>query len=1063
MNNFNADITEQFERLCKKAPGANAISYRHHLVTYAELDQKVSDLASYLANLINIDGKIIGVCIDSSLETATGILAVWKAGGILLPLHPGSPVVNRIISYCKPELILCTKSEMAGLPDNNSNFVLFDEFAERSAEKIPAVSKCNVLQDTKAVILYRFGNTGEIEEYALSHEMLIGHLNGLQEMYRFHPEDKVLFDSFQNLDDFLELLLPALLHGAEVLFNKSNNIKEFAACVSGSKVTHIKTGMNTWRRLIPELEKNNKRAEPVNCIISGTAPVYKIFLDRWRALFNKYPKAILVYSHPVFNLSVAYRIVYEEASVNDFWLSVNKPVIGFSLRILDEHFKDVPDNVEGWLFVWHNLFKSVKTLSSSMTNTAMLDADTRFMRTNSTAKYLTNGDIAIADKKCFQSVSATEITAIEVDIFSELKVDDLLIEEIAIKGQNTLVAYLVPGTLWRSGEDETSAKLYSILRKYNIACRYATLKMIPLTALGETDRRYLSEIVLSELDFNHYDSPENETEKRLSAIWKKLLRREFIHMSDDFFVLGGNSLQAIQLASRVSLEFRVAIGPREIMEHSSIRSLSKLISRKPLTVLLSPEPIPVSDFYPTSHAQKRLWLQYAAKGETAAYHISGAIIYEVAINVTAFEKAFHTLIERHEALRTTFHMVEGEIMQKIHEPQASGVSMEFIDLVSNPFQNGVLEKMMQEETTIKFDLKNGPLVKGKLIRNERRRFVFLLTMHHIVSDGWSVGVLKKEIESLYEAFTTGRQSPLLPLPFQYRDYVAWMNNLLSGNDCSKDRNYWNNKLGGDLPVLDLPIDIPRQQAGQAKAGYYRFQLDEDLTRDLTKYGESKGATLFMTLLALLKVLLYKYTRQNDIVVGSPVLGRNHPLLENQVGMYLNYLVLKSKISGLEPFKSFLGNVAQTVLEAFEHQLYPYDQLIEDLQIKPEKDRNPLYDVLVVMNTLGYIDEQTDGRSSSIADSSSQIRELNDGFSKVDLSFLFTDLPLLQIDIEYRRNLYEDKTIKKIAEDFKLLVNTLLASDNLTVNQLKNALMDWKEKEEHVEFEESTLRCIDEHF
>ena len=309
----------------------------------------------------------------------------------------------------------------------------------------------------------------------------------------------------------------------------------------------------------------------------------------------------------------------------------------------------------------------------------------------------------------------------------------------------------------------------------------------------------------------------------------------------------------------------------------------------------------------------------------------------------ALEQAFETLIERHESLRTTFITVDGEPRQRIRSFAESGFKVAEVNLRGDRDGEEKAREYAQQESIRPFDLEQGPLLRCVLLELESDRSLFLFTMHHIISDGWSMGVLIKEVLSLYEAYSSGRSNPLLPLRIQYKDYTYWQNSQLTGEGLQVHRDYWLNQLLGDLPVLDLPTDYARPAVKTYNGHSVSYVLEPLLSRKLQDLSNRSGSSLFMTLLAGINVLLYRYTGQEDIILGSPIAGRVHSDLEGQIGFYINMLALRTRLSGDESFEDLLEKVKETSLNAYEHQVYPFDKLVEELDLQRDMSRSAVYD------------------------------------------------------------------------------------------------------------------------
>ncbi|NIM15011.1 MAG: amino acid adenylation domain-containing protein [Candidatus Aminicenantes bacterium] len=464
------------------------------------------------------------------------------------------------------------------------------------------------------------------------------------------------------------------------------------------------------------------------------------------------------------------------------------------------------------------------------------------------------------------------------------------------------------------------------------------------------------------------------------------------------------------------------------------------------------EPVEESEHYEVSHAQKRLWVLYWFEEEQIAYNIPSAYLFEGELNVKALEKAFETFVKRHEILRTNFIEVEGEPRQKVHEYNHERFRIEHIDLTGDRDVENRARAIADKEAITVFDLEKGPLVRLKLLYLEEYRYVLLFTMHHIIFDGWSRGVFVREIILLYNVYLEGKENPLPPLEIQYMDYSAWHNKLLKEGKLEDHQQYWWKRFKGDIPVLELPTDYPRPAVKTYNGRRLCFVLERMLGNSLKELSQSIGGSLFMVLLASVKVLLYRYTGQEDIVIGSPVAGRIHGDLENLVGFFLSMLPLRTQFSGEVGFREFLLRVKDTVLGAFEHQVYPFDCLVDDLQIERDFSRSPLFDVMLVLqNTEKGIEggEKMKGV---------HVRGFFADFplSKHDITFTFEEAEEeILLFIEYNTDLFGQSRVEQMAAHYKGIITSILKDPGVSLNQI--AYLSDEEKHQLLEdFNDTTV-------
>ena len=542
--------------------------------------------------------------------------------------------------------------------------------------------------------------------------------------------------------------------------------------------------------------------------------------------------------------------------------------------------------------------------------------------------------------------------------------------------------------------------------------------------------------------FTKYIPPQNKQQERLVSIWKEVLKITSPGIDDNFFESGGHSLTAMQIISRIHKEFHVEISIRTFSENPNIRSLSDVITQQETSKLNEIEILPEKPYYDVSHSQKRLWILDKTEEHFTAYNLSMGFIFKGNLDSKAFKRALRITVNRHESLRTTFVEINGEPLQRIHKFE----NFEFIetDLKTEQKKMIIAEDIAKMESIRPFDLTNGPLLRIRLLWLSDECCVILLNIHHIICDGWSLGLFENEVLYVYQSIVDNKTIDLPPLKIQYKDYAAWQNKALSDKNVRKHQDYWLNKLSGELPVLNLPTDFTRPAIQTYNGNTLSDGIDQDITSDLNQFCRDNEVSLFGALLASLKVLLYHYTGQEDIIIGVPIAGRNYQALEDQIGFYANTLALRDHVDGNESFKTFLGSVKQTTLDAYEHQLYPFDLLVKKLNIKRDVSTSPVFNVMMVLQN------QT---IQEIEINNLEIRpfDYESGISQFDLTFNFTEnKEKLRFDINYNTNLFEKTTIVRMISHFKRLLRSILNNSNQLIDHL-NILTDSEKRRILIDF------------
>ncbi|MCP4154985.1 MAG: hypothetical protein GY757_45095, partial [bacterium] len=469
------------------------------------------------------------------------------------------------------------------------------------------------------------------------------------------------------------------------------------------------------------------------------------------------------------------------------------------------------------------------------------------------------------------------------------------------------------------------------LPDYMVPSYFVSLKKLPLNPNGKVDRKALPEPEAAAGITTGFVAPTGETEKKLAAIWGDVLGTKNIGVTDNFFEIGGHSLKAITIISKIQKTFRVELPLSVIFDKPFIKNMARSITHSKTSSFTAIQAVEKKDYYPVSATQKRMYTLNRITPDSVSYNISSAQTIAGNLSITSFEDAFQALIRRHETLRTSFHLIDEEPVQRIHE------KLEFSVKTSELSQQ---EKRPELSQFIRpFTLSGAPLLRVELVKLKANKHIFFYDMHHIISDGVSLGIMIKEFAALYAGME------LKTLNLQYKDYSAWQNRAMKSAELLNQKSYWQEKFSGELPVLTLPTDYPRPAVQSTEGDVIPFEISAELTGGLYRLAENSGATLFMILLALYTILLSKYSNQEDIVVGTPSAGRRHSDLASIIGIFINTLALRNAPHGEKSFSDYSKEVKQNSLEAFENQDYQLDHLLEHLDIKRDAGRNPLFDTI----------------------------------------------------------------------------------------------------------------------
>ena len=498
--------------------------------------------------------------------------------------------------------------------------------------------------------------------------------------------------------------------------------------------------------------------------------------------------------------------------------------------------------------------------------------------------------------------------------------------------------------------------------------------------------------------------------------------------NDNFFALGGHSLTAIRLVSRVHKEFSAEIGIWEVFRYSTVSAMADLLRTKNPSVFSPIENVHKSDRYELSNSQKRLWMLAKLEGQNSLYNLPAALLLNGELDVVAFENSFKTIIARHESFRTSFTEIDGEPFQRISDQVEFRV--ELIDYKGESWNDNTLRVLSDEYFDFEFDLSVAPLLKIRLVKLSEKRYLFLYNMHHIIGDGWSIDIILKEFETYYSSFANGTEPQPKPLKIQYKDYAAWQNRILDGDSLNPVRNYWHEKLKSSRPDMNLPFDFKRTDSFEIDGELVKYNLDSSLAKGLKDICKSANTSLYMALLTVVNVLLHKYTGEDDIIVGSPVAGRQHFDLENQIGFFINTLVLRNEINPEKSFREVLNLVTKNISEAMDNQIYPFDRLVNELDVERIPNRNPLFDVMVAWMVKDGMELKFNFNGVEATGLEFRITK-----SMFDLTFLFEESNgVVSYSIEYNTSLFKRETIDRISAHFRELTENIV---NAPKEKIKN--------------------------
>jgi amino acid adenylation domain-containing protein/non-ribosomal peptide synthase protein (TIGR01720 family) len=1026
-------IVSLFEEQVEKTPDNQAIVFQETELTYKELNERSNQLGAYLREKYKIKANdLIGIKLERSEWMVIAILGILKSGGAYVPVDPNYP--QQRIDYmladsnCK---VVIDEQELGSFRKDEKKYV---------KKNLKSINKPEDL----CYVIYTSGTTGNPKGSLIEHKNVVRLFKIDSPLFDFSSADVwTMFHSYC-FDFSVWEMYGALLYGGKLIIIPSIIAKDSEAYIDilnkhGVTVLN-QTPLSFYNIIKQELEKERSDLQ-LRYVIFGGDVLSPEKLEGWR---NKYPETKLVNMYGITETTV--HVTYKEITEEDIERKISnigKPIPTLSCYILDQNKRLLPVGVSGEMYVSGDglargyLNKPELTLEKFVSNP--FREGERLYKTGDLGRWLPDGNIEFAGRKDDQVKIRgyrIELGEIENALGGYEGIGSaVVIAKSNAEGENELVAYIIG--MEKLNTSDIRSYLTERLPAYMLPGYIIQLDALPLTLNGKVDRKKLPDPEKLGLSADiKYVAPTTETEKKLVLIWQEVLGKQKIGIKDNFFDLGGHSLKATRLASQIHKEFEVRVALKILFTKVILDEQAQLIEQFKKSSFITISPVATGVNYSLSSSQHRLWILSQFEEGNIAYNMPGAYIFEGDLNHAALEYSFATLIERHESLRTIFKEDEqGEIKQFIKLPEEIGFKLVYKDLRKEKRQKSKLEKLVKEGFTKPFNLASGPLLQAGLYQVEDNKWVFMYVMHHIISDGWSMNILINELLLLYNSYVRGEINQLTPLRIQYKDYAAWQQAQLSRENFNDHKEYWLKQFEGEIPVLELPCDNVRPSVKTYNGGLISKRINPRMSKGIKSLGQKQGGTLFMSLLAVVNTLLYRYTGQEDIIIGSPIAGREHIDLEDQIGFYVNTLALRTRFKGEDNYKEILENVKQVTLEAYEHQIYPFDELVNTLHLERNRSRHPLFDVMVVLQNAGMKFTKELENPDKL-----KVHEYQDGkklSSKFDLTFNFVEAgEELYASIEYNSDIYNGSTIERLASHLVQLLEAIIKDSDQPISKLE---------------------------
>ncbi|MBD2776534.1 non-ribosomal peptide synthetase/type I polyketide synthase [Iningainema tapete] len=1025
----NATIIDDFIAKVNSTPNAPALIVGETTLSYQELNEKVNSLTNYLHQKYQSAGKAIAVALGRNQNLIIAILATFKTGATYVPIDPEFPSsrIDFILKDSGCHVCLTESNFVSKLPQEIETICL-DKIAPILAEFDSTEPKFKPDSSQIAYILYTSGSTGNPKGVMGCHISILNVIRSLRLTFDLdkHPEWRYIFTASVTHDPSLRNIFLPLTIGAPLYMYEVKHIGHLVSFLQEKQINALHTTPSIYREILAVLEAG-ETIPSLKYISSGGE---KLDRETAIALRKRFQAEIVsnVYGSTETCVGVAQYTIDE---ILDTEVPLGQVFHNNRLFVLDEFNNTVPLHAIGEICVegaalaagYHNL----PQITKEKFKPSFVSPGKTLFRTGDLGKQTAPGQIEFIGRKDNQvKVNGYRIDPgeIEYQLSRHTDIERAIVLPVNVDNQTQLCAYC------QTHQDieirEIREFIANYLPVYMIPTSFIFLKQFPLTRHGKIDLRALADIKETGITKVAYTAPRNTLESKLVNIWEKFLTKYPISIFDNFFDIGGHSLLLSRVVTHIHKELNVVVKLADFFRSPTICGLAALISKTQYDFQERIPAITQQKSYPMSHGQRRLWaLEFLDRNHTA-YGMPSAYQFIGDLNIAAFENAFQHLIERHEILRTTFTLIDNEPRQVVHEHMNFAVQQ--INLMECEEQEKNLAEALDNNAKTTFDLSAGPLLKVNLLKLSQQSYIVLFNMHHIISDGWSAGVLIKDFLTFYHA--CGQQNVELPPPLRihYKDYTSWQEKRLKTSELQAQRDYWQAKLTPAPTRLNLPLDRTRPAVQSFQGTAVTWKPDREVMKRFELLVKTQEATLFMGLLTFVKSFLFRYTEQNEITVGSPIAGRNHPDLEEQIGFYVNTLVFRSQIAEDDSFTTLLSKVKTTTLEAYENQEYPFDKLVSDLNLKRDPSRNPLFDTVVVLQNNQNVDLALDGITVKPID-----QEIVT--AKFDLEFIFVDQKEVYLKLIYNTDIFVMERISLILKLLESLLEDVVESPDTPLRKL----------------------------
>ena len=1052
---------ELIAALAAEAGDAVALVCDDHHLSYAELVCRANRLAHHLRTLGVGPETLVGVCLPPSPELFVAILGILAAGAAYLPLDPAMPPrrLAAILDEAKPAAVV-TASTWAG-GTGGPPLVRVDWDREAIAGRPDSLPSGGAGPSNLAYVIFTSGSTGAPKGVAVPHRSLLNLSCAIAARYGLSPADRVLQFAAIGFDVSVEEIFPSWLSGSAVVLRSAAAATSVAAMVELARaqaLTVLNLPAPYWHGWASETGRNVLPwPESLRLVVVGSERVLPQQLELWRRTVGHRVRWLNAYGLTEGTVTAT---VWEEEEGSELEglrrsVPIGRPIANVAAHVLDADLHPLPDGATGELYLGGAgvargyLRRPDLTAASFVPDPRAGVPGARLFRSGDLARRLPDGNLEFLGRADRQlKIRGFRIEPAEVESVL-LRHPDVAASVVVgwedVPGSLRLVAYLVARER-RPDLADLRAFVAGELPPYMVPASFRFLDELPLTPAGKIDRSALPAPTRTRGDLGRpYLAPQTPVESLVAGIWEDLLGCGPVGVHDGFLELGGHSLMAAQVASRIRERLSVALPAEILLGNSTVAELAARVAQAPE----SPEHadgqplrrVPRTGRLPLSSAQERVWFLEQVSPANVAYNAYVTVRLSGGLNVAALRVALAEVVARHEILSTSFPSEDGQPFQRLHSPWLPRLPV--VDLAGLPGPARATEetRLLRADCRSGFDVTRLPLVRWSLLRLGPREHLLVQVEHHFLHDGWSMALLLGEIEELYRAISSGSASPLPELPLQFADYAVWQREWLQSAAAALQLEYWKRKLAGIPGVTELPSDAPRPAAQSFRGAVHKEPMRPGLFTSARELGRRCGATPFMVLLAAFDALLHRYNGSADLVVGTAVAGRRRRETERILGMIINNLALRVDLSGTPSFREVLARVHQVTLEAFAHQDLPFDRLVQELRPERHASFNPIFQVMFSFHDAPMPD-------LDFGELSGRIEYPHNGSAKFDLNVIVTPrseqrigrVPRAEdeqtlLEWEYSTDLFAPPTVARLAAQYQRLLESAIAQPEVSIQEL----------------------------